>query len=133
MYLVDGDAVAVHTLSCAAREIYEKHCAHLELDRGFDYIKASNPEYKEKDLWNVLNGARNFFKHPGKSLEEEIELRDTDNKHMLFLACHDCAMLCPGQHPPEVQAFKNVVYRDGVSSQYGGRASRRSGGSDKRS
>jgi hypothetical protein len=105
MYLADGDAVAVHTLSCAAREIYEKHCAHLQLDSVFSYIKASNPEYREKDLWNVLNGARNFFKHPGESLNEAIELRDTDNKHMLFLACHDCAVLCRNEQPPEVQAF----------------------------
>jgi len=105
MYLADGDAVAVHTLSCAAREIYEKHCAHLQLDRVFDYIKASNSEYKETDLWNVLNRARNFFKHPGKSLDEAIELRDSDNKHTLFLACHDCAVLCGEQQPPEVQAF----------------------------
>jgi hypothetical protein len=97
--------VAVHTLSFAAREVYEKHGAHLQLDHVFDYIKASNPEYKEADLWNVLNGARNFFKHPGKSLDEAIELRDSDNKHTLFLACHDCAVLCSEQPPPEVQAF----------------------------
>ena len=71
----------------------------------FDYIKASNPEYKETDLWNVLNGARNFFKHPGESLDEAIELHDADNKHMLFLACHDCAVRCREQPPPEVQAF----------------------------
>jgi hypothetical protein len=26
MFFADDDAVAVHTLACAAREIYEKHC-----------------------------------------------------------------------------------------------------------
>lgn len=105
MYLADGDTVSVHTLACAAREIYEKHCANLQLDRLFDYIKMSNPEHNATDLWNVLNGARNFFKHPGESLDEAIELRDADNKHMLFIACHDCAVLCREGQPADVQAF----------------------------
>ncbi|MGY6258132.1 hypothetical protein ACXIVK_32185 [Paraburkholderia caledonica] len=105
MYLADGDAVAVHTLACAAREIYEKHCANLQLDRLFEYIESANPERKATALWNVLNGARNFFKHAGESLDEAIELRDADNKYMLFIACHDCAMLCREDQPADVQAF----------------------------
>ncbi|MBB6582225.1 hypothetical protein [Ralstonia solanacearum] len=105
MYLADGDAVSVHTLACAVREIYEKHCANLQLDRLFDYIEAEHPERKAKDLWHVLNGARNFFKHPGESLDEAVELRDADNKHTLFIACHDCAVLCHEDQPAEVQAF----------------------------
>jgi hypothetical protein len=78
---------------------------NLERDRMFAYIKGAHPERAERDLWNVLNGARNFFKHPGESLDEAIDLEDADNKYMLFCACHDCAMLCCEDQPAEVQAF----------------------------
>ncbi|MCY0852520.1 hypothetical protein [Cupriavidus sp. D39] len=105
MYFADDDMVAVHTLACAAREIYEQHCDRQGIDRMFEYIKTANPGYDSKQLWNVLNGARNFFKHPGESLADTIELRDQDNKCMLFCACHDCAVLCGPEQPLEVQVF----------------------------
>lgn len=39
MYMDGGDAVAVHTLACAAREIYEKHCRFAGKDRFYDHIE----------------------------------------------------------------------------------------------
>jgi hypothetical protein len=61
MFFADGDAVAVHTLACAAREIYEKHCRIAGRGRMFDFVKSGSPDYAEKQLWNLLNAARNFF------------------------------------------------------------------------
>ncbi|HZW86281.1 MAG TPA: hypothetical protein VFF41_02365 [Gallionella sp.] len=104
MYFADGDLVAIHTLACAAREIYEKHCEKESIDRMFNHIRATHTE-TDKELWAILNGARNFFKHPGDSLDDAIELRDSDNKAVLFIACHDCAMLCGSEQPIEVQVF----------------------------
>ena len=33
LYFQNDDMVAVHTLACAAREIYEKHCKKQGLDK----------------------------------------------------------------------------------------------------
>jgi hypothetical protein len=105
LFFDDGDAIAVHTLACSAREIYEKHCAMNSNQRMFDFMKSGNPQAAEKDLWNLLNAARNFFKHPGQSLNETIEFDDTMNDFQLLTACQDCATLMAGWQPPEMQAY----------------------------
>jgi len=105
MFFADGDAVAVHTLPCAAREIYEKHCRKAGQGRMFDFVQAGNPGRAEKELWNLLNAARNFFKHEGDSLDQSIEFDDTMNDFAILSACTDCATLCSPHQPVEVQAF----------------------------
>jgi hypothetical protein len=105
LFFTDGDAVAVHTLACAAREIYEKHCRKAGHGRMFDFVQQGNPGYGERDLWNLLNAARNFFKHPAASPDECIEFDDSMNDFQLLAACTDCATLCSPHQPPEVQAY----------------------------
>jgi predicted HD phosphohydrolase len=65
LFFEDADAVSVHTLACAARDIYEKHCVTTNRERMFDVMKQANPNHKEKDIWTILNANRIFFKHPG--------------------------------------------------------------------
>jgi hypothetical protein len=55
MYFTDDDMVAVHTIACAAREIYEKYCDRQGIDRMFEYIRAANTEYDRKQLSEILN------------------------------------------------------------------------------
>jgi len=105
LFFADGDAVAVHTLACAAREIYEKHCRTTGRGRMFDFVQSGNSGHAERDLWNILNAARNFFKHEGTSLSESIEFEDSMNDFVLLTACTDCATLCSPHQPPEVQAY----------------------------
>jgi hypothetical protein len=106
LFFENEDPVAVHTLACAAREIYEKHCLKADITRTFDYVKETNSSITEKDLWNILNGPRNFFKHPGDSLDETVEFSDTFNDFMLLSACHDCGMLVgPKTNPLPMQAY----------------------------
>jgi hypothetical protein len=105
MFFADDDPVAVHTLACAAREIYEKHCQKTGRGRMFDFVQAGSPGYAERDLWNLLNAARNFFKHPGASLDDRIEFDDSMNDFQILAACTDCATLCAPHQPPEVQAY----------------------------
>jgi hypothetical protein len=107
MYFDDDDLVSIHTLTCAAREIYEKHCAAHGVERMFEQIEAANPERTTKELWAILNGPRNFLKHPEVSMDltAALELDDEMNAAMLWVACHDCAMLCKEEQPPEVQAY----------------------------
>lgn len=104
MYFYDGDMAAIHTLAGAAREIFEKHCKKKNINRFFDYVQSTHNQ-PEKELWNIINKARNFFKHPSESLDDAIDLEDGDNKSMLFIACHDCAMLLGAEQPIEVQVF----------------------------
>jgi hypothetical protein len=107
MYFDDDDLAAIHTLACAAREIYEKHCAAQGLERMFELIASAHPERSAKELWDIINGPRNFLKHPETSMDlsAELELDDGMNATMLWVACHDCALLCRATQPPEVQAF----------------------------
>ena len=107
LFFNDGDIASVHTLACAAREIYEKHCKARGVERMFDHIRAAHPDRSEKNLWDVLNGSRNFLKHPETTfdLDAAIDLDDEANASTLFVACHDCAMLCGVAQPPEPQVF----------------------------
>jgi hypothetical protein len=105
MFFADDDAVAVHTLACAAREIYEKHCGTAGIERMLDYIKESNSSRTQKEIMKILNEPRNFFKHPSKHPDETIDFSDEMNDFILFTACHDCAMLCTVNQACEVQAY----------------------------
>jgi len=107
MYFADDDLAAIHTLVCAAREIFEKHCEAQGVERMFEQIEAANPGRTTKDLWVILNGSRNFLKHPEASMDlsARLELDDEMNACMLWVACHDCGMLCREEQPPEVSAF----------------------------
>ena len=107
LFFDDDDLAAIHTLACAAREIYEKHCAAQGVERMFEYIESANPQRTCKELWGIFNGTRNFLKHPETSLDlsAAIEIDDEMNAAMLWVACHDCAMLCKEAQPPEVQAY----------------------------
>lgn len=107
MYFADDDLVAIHTLTCAAREIYEKHCKAANSSRMFDLVQAEHPAHTEKALWSAFNDVRNFLKHPDSNgdLNVTVELSDRINKLMLFCTCYDCAMLCAEQTPVEVNAY----------------------------
>lgn len=106
LFFADDDAVAVHTLACAAREIYEKQCRAAGRGRMFDFVQAGNPGHAERDLWNLLNAARNFFKHPAVSPDDRIEFDDSMNDFQLLSACTDCATLCAPNQPAEAQAYQ---------------------------
>jgi len=71
----------------------------------FDVVKQTNKGYAEREIWNILNAARNFFKHPGTSLSENIEFEDSMNDFALLTACTDCATLCMPHQPLEVQLY----------------------------
>jgi hypothetical protein len=107
LFMSGDDMVAVHTLACAAREIYEKHCEFAGIERFYDLIVKAFPEKSKKEIFEVLNKPRNFFKHSdsNSSLDATIELSDRDNKLMLFLATHDCATLLEDKAPKIVHAY----------------------------
>jgi hypothetical protein len=102
LYFDNGDLVAIHTLACAAREIFEKHCKLDNRHRLFDQIQKNYAEKSDKELWDVLNRARNFFKHPDPKgdLGTTIELGEADNRMTIFMAAYDCFSLLNEATPP---------------------------------
>jgi hypothetical protein len=109
LFFADDDAVAVHTLACAAGEIYEKRSKKAGNDLMFDFVKKGNPD-AGINLREALNQPRNFFKHGpsshgGASLSEGIEFEDSMNDFALLTACHDCIQLCSPNQPSEVGAY----------------------------
>ena len=51
LFFDDDDVAAIHTLTCAARELYEKRCADQGVERMFEYIESANPQRTRKELW----------------------------------------------------------------------------------
>jgi hypothetical protein len=97
MYFQDDDAVSIHTLACAAREIYEKRCKSEGADRMFEHLLEANPHLDESGMWKVLNHQRNFFKHPvGANEPDGVEIDDDTNAAALLIASYDCCSLCGG-------------------------------------
>ena len=77
LFLNDLDPITVHTLACASREIYEKHLVIQGRERMFDMFVGGGflAEHPQTAVWNVLNAARNFFKHPGKDFRTRSSFR----------------------------------------------------------
>jgi hypothetical protein len=42
------------------------------------------------ERWDLLNEPRNFFKHPGKDLTDQILFSDEMNDYLLLVASNDC-------------------------------------------
>jgi hypothetical protein len=105
MFFADDDAVAVHTLACAAREIYDAHCSKADPTRALGNAKESDPDRGDKGLWDTLNEPRNFFEHPENDLTDQIAFSDEMNDFLLFAASNDCSTLCAPNQPVEVQIY----------------------------
>jgi hypothetical protein len=56
-----------------------------------------DPGHTRKELWSILNGPRNFLKHPEASMDLNASLELDDEMN--------AAMLCQREQPPEVQAY----------------------------
>jgi hypothetical protein len=111
MYFQDDDAVSIHTLACAAREIYERRCKSEGADRMFEHMLEANPHLDENGLWNTLNHQRNFFKHPvGEGKPDGVEIDDETNAAALFIASYDCCSLCRRDEIPPAAAVFNGWY-----------------------
>lgn len=105
MFFADDNAVAVHTLACAAREIYEAHCSKADPTDSSGNVKESDRDRGDKGLWDTLNEPRNLFERPGNDLADQIAFSDEMNDFLLFAASNDCSTLCAPNQPVEVQVY----------------------------
>jgi hypothetical protein len=116
MFFENGDPVAVHTLASAAWEIYAKHSKRTGRRRIFDLLTAKLPPgAKEKDLSDVLNKRRNFFKHASQSPNKAVDISDLENEIMLMMAASDAKFLLGEDAPAVVTAllvWYDISYRN---------------------
>ena len=107
LYFNNGDAVVIHTLACNAREIFERQCERRNKPRMFDRISENHDKVKATELWNVMNEARNFFKHLHNKddADASIEFRHDDNKMTIYIAANDCASLLGSEVTITVKRF----------------------------
>lgn len=113
LYFADGDPVAVHTLACAAREIFEKRIQKAGRPRFVDYFRDAHPQMSEKQILAMFNKARNFFKHDREEGNDTIPFNDFSNDPMLFVAGNECARLMGRDQPEEVDVFNiwfSIIY-----------------------
>jgi hypothetical protein len=72
LFFERGDIVAVHTLTCAALQVF----SDIGKTKGLDSI-IKNPPYvredKKKEWFAQIHRAQNFFKHADKDPEETLE------------------------------------------------------------
>ena len=97
-----GDPVSIHSLASNAREIYERACMERQLTRFFDYAVDAHPHATKKELADVLNKSRNFFKH---LVGGELEFDKAWNDSVILFAAHDCQELCGDDTPIEARIF----------------------------
>ncbi len=105
LFFDNGDAIAIHSLACAAREIYEKNCARARKPRMVDVLVRAYPDYTEKAIFDLINKARNFFKHGETSLQDKIAFSDRMNDFQILSACYDCLEIAPVNLPIEAQTI----------------------------
>lgn len=93
LFFSNGDAVAVHTLACAAREIFERMLKARGKQRYIDLILEREPNLKEGEVARELNTFRNFFKHAHDGVDTTISFSDEANDLVLAIACRDLGEL----------------------------------------
>lgn len=113
LFFNDGDPVSVHTLACAAREIYEKSLRAHGRERVIDTIALDRTDWHESEILHTLNERRNFFKHPTKG---DLKFSDEDNDCVLLVASLDCTELCGDGSPQEASAF--LLWMTATSAQF---------------
>ncbi len=106
MYFACDDLVSVHTLACASREIFEKHCRRQGKQSVADWSLGQGVFSSDRQLWHVLNYERNFFKHAAATLTDGVVLSEKSVYMALLIANEDCRSICGDKLPGEVIAFR---------------------------
>ena len=96
LFFDDDDAISIHSLAGAAREILESLCRLQNIEPMTDFILRDHPNKSRKDIWNTMNRYRNCFKHLGKTPEERAEdqitldqFKETENEFLLYVCIED--------------------------------------------
>jgi len=102
LFFDDQDAIAVHTLACAAGEIFEKLSGKQRLVPSIKFVERTKP--KGIDVRQSLGRARNFFKHADTDADVVLEFSDVMNDLVVLLASLDAAQVLR-ERPVEIDAY----------------------------
>jgi hypothetical protein len=110
IFIEDSDAVSVHTLVCASREILERICTAKSQPSILDQL-AENASRPVSDLRRLANQYARALKHNKPNVNDTALLEgftDRQNDFLLFIAWSDYRKLT-GVMPIEAQAIYSWV------------------------
>jgi hypothetical protein len=80
-----GDVVSVHTLACAAANVFRDILRARGGAAWYDAIIESHPGM-EREVRQTLARAQNFFKHADRDAEEELDFDESVNEQTIIVA-----------------------------------------------
>jgi len=107
LYFSNGDPVSMHTLTAATYNVIrdinkiEGGKPMLAKDGFMDYIK----EGHEKEVWDLINKAENFFKHADRDHKETLEFNPDQSELLILEACEVYYKLS-GEFPPLFKLYQ---------------------------
>ena len=111
LYFNDADSISIHTLACAAHEVL---CS-INKKRGNHPTIMSDHLIKEphkKMFREMLNEAKNFFKHADKDPDAVVEFNPETNEYYLLDACETYEILTGEKYP------HFIIFRGWFCSKY---------------
>lgn len=89
LYFSHGDPVSIHTLTAASynviRDLNKNNSGEklFAKDRFMDYVK----EGHEKEVWDFITSAENFFKHADRDHDEILNFKPEQSEILIFEGC----------------------------------------------
>src|SRR3989338_1475671 len=108
LYFNWGDAVSIHTLAAAARNVLVNLCEHRDLKHPilFENLlnEAISPEHHQ-EVRNKFRAPENFFKHADRDPEEILEFNPEASEYWLLEAVEAYTLLTQ-EHVPVLHAYR---------------------------
>lgn len=79
LFFTKRDPVSIHTLACASNEILDGLCSQKGLERSLIHRGVNqfvDNKKDKKEIINIINRPKNFFKHAFNEKEKFIEFND---------------------------------------------------------
>lgn len=106
LFFENKSEVSVHTLVCAAHEIFDKLCGYKNIERGVVYEGVKGISEKSRKLVvKKMNEARNFFKHADNDSKETIKWNSELSVYYIWDATSLYRRLTNGKMPCEILIF----------------------------
>ena len=108
IYFNFGDAISIHTLSAAARNILANLCNHKDLSHPIQIESMLNElvdPIHHKEFINKLREPENFFKHADKDPDRLLKF-NPEFSELWLLQCIEMYSLITSEHPPVMRAYR---------------------------
>lgn len=112
LYFLNGDAVAIHTLTAAALNVLVDLSKHRGVDHPLSMrsiVETIRPELRQ-GFWNKLRAAERFFKHADKDPDGVLAF-DTESTEFLLLQAVASHHALTDEPVPEFYVYKMFILR----------------------